>query len=489
MFVVLRLIFVGHMLETIPILGPSTDTDSQVNPQKTVNMYVKIESPGAISPISLRRTPGLPLIASAGTGGVGRSNGTRWKGKEYFVIGASLVSIDDNDVVATVGTLLTNSGRCEITRGRSYVMVVDGTYGYAWNGTTFTQNIQSGDADFPNNPTHCRYIDGFFIVNEAGTDNFYRSDLEDPTGQDPLIFEVASASPDNILALGVFDRDIFTGGEDSTQRYYNSGGAGFNFSPYPNTIQMGLVAPYSLYDWSGGVTGLFQSRTGGLGVYTLTGGQAIPESTDDDNEEMQGFSTKLDAFGTFYTLNNLNFYALTFPSANVTKVFQLGRKLSHHQASYDSTLPSGTIGRWRVSGLGYTGKRILAVDYANDNIYTLDTNTYTENSNPLICERFSQIIHNKGLPISCSRYEVHAKRGVGILSGQGSNPKLQLAVSYNGGETYSVHRSKSIGGQGQYRRRSVWKHLSGDVEQLNTWLRYSEPTDFAIFGGTADVTF
>lgn len=472
-----------RMRENIPILGPSSGSAVvQVNPQKTINLYTKLEGPGAVSPITLRRTPGLTLIDNTETGGAGRSNGVRWNGKDYFVIGGRLVSIDDNDVLTAEGILLTTSGRVSIARGRSYLLIVDGTYGYAWDGATFTSNIRSSDADFPANPTHAIYMDGYFLVNDAGTDNFYRSDSEDPTSWDPLLFEVASASPDDILGLAEYDRDIYACGEDTIQRYFNQGGAGFNFAPYPNTIQLGLVAPYSLVSGPNGVTGLMQAESGGLGVYTLSGGQAIPESTADDAEEMQGLSGKSDAIGSLYTLNDITFYVLTFPGADVTKVFQLGRQLSHHQKSYG-------IGRWRVSGLGYSGSRILAVDYNSDNVYVLDKDAYTENGSALICERYTQIVHNRGLPFVCPRYEVLVQAGVGLISGQGSDPQLQLALSRDGGQTYTVHRSKGIGGIGQYQQQAVWRQLGGDFYKLSTWLRYSEPTEFAILGGNADIEF
>lgn len=476
------------MRETLPILGPSSGNSLvQVNPQKTVNMYVKIEQPGALSPISLRRTPGLTLIDNTDTGGVGRSNGVRWRNKEYFIIGSRLISVTDNNVITAEGVLLTNSGRCVIARGRDYLLIVDGTYGYAWDGATFTSNIQSSDADFPSNPTHAVYVDGYFLVNESGTDNLYRSASEDPTDWDALLFGVASASPDNIIGLEVFGRDIIVAGEDSIQRYFNNSGTGFNFQSYPSNFELGLIAPYSLAHSAFGGTGLMHSDEGGIGVYTIAGGSMTLESTDDDAEEIASFSTVSDAFGMAFMMNNIAFYVITFPAAAVTKVFQIGRNLSHHLESRDSD--SASIGRWRVSGLGYTGKRILAVDYNSDNIYLLDKDAYTENGNNLICDRYTQIVHSQGMTFSCSRYEINAKRGVGLISGSGSDPKIQLRISRDGGETYSEFRNKPIGKIGQYEKRSVYRQLGGDFVQFNTHMRYSEPTDFAIFGGNMDITF
>lgn len=465
-------------MQQIPILGPSSEGALiQVNAQRSQNLWPRIETAGARNMITLRKIEGLKLVDSAGTGGVCRSNGVYWKGREYVVIGGSFVSIDDNDAITAEGTMLTVSGRCVIARGRDYLLIVDGTYGYHWDGTTFTSDITTNsDADFPASPTHAVYMDGYFLVNESGTDNFYRSEFEDPTDWDPLIFEVAAASPDFILGLATYDRDIYALGEDTTQRYYNSGGVGFNFSPYPSVMQAGLHAPYSLVGSVYGVHGLFRTQEGGLVVATLAGSQLNPESNDDDNEEIDALSATSDAIGMVYTRQGLTFYALTFPSADVTKVFNIGKQLSHHRKSKD-------IGRWRVNGMGYTGKRILAFDYNNDNVYELDKDTYTENGEVIECERTTQFIAQNQNPLSCTRYEAVFKQGVGLISGQGSDPKVGLAVSRDGGKTYSGFRYQSMGGIGQYSNRNVWKQLGDFDAVMNTRIRYTEPTDFAILGG------
>lgn len=213
-------------------------------------------------------------------------------------------------------------------------------------------------------------------------------------------------------------------------------------------------------------------------VGTLIGSQFSPESNDDDNEEIDGLSSTSDAIGSVYTRAGLTFYVLTFPAADVTKVFNIGRQLSHHRKSYG-------IGRWRVAGLGYTGKRVLAVDYNSDNIYELDKNTYTENGEIIECKRTTQFVANDQNSFSCTRYEVTFKRGVGLITGQGSDPKVGLAISRNG-VNFTGHRYQSMGGIGKYSNRNVWKQLGDFDAVMSTEIVYSEPTDFAITGGYAE---
>lgn len=465
------------MRNPIPILGPSAGKgDVQINPQKTYNLYTKFEGSGAKSPITLRSTEGLVKRGVSGLGGSGRSNGKLFKGREYYVIGQSLVAIDSVNIIYVIGTLSTTSARCQMVAGRNYLMIVDGSYGYTYDGTTFATIT---DPDFPANPTHCIYIDNFFLVNDAGTDTFYRSDFEDPTSWDALLFEVASASPDNILALATYDRNILAYGSETIQAYFNGGGSGFNFVPYSNTIQMGIAAPHSVAKTPYGVCFLAVSEDGGYGVVKFAGG-AQPISNADDHDEIGGLTKVNDAIGMSYTLKGRTFYILTFPTDGVTKAFDLTNNTSFHRKSYQ-------ISRWRVNGLGFDGERALGVDYANDKIYELDADVFTEDGEIIERIRDTQIISQSNNRFSVPMLEVDAKAGVGLATGQGSDPVMGLAISRNGGVSYSGFRYKSVGKMGEYELQSVWRELGGQFRSLNTRMIYTEPTDFEIYGAYAEV--
>lgn len=472
------------MRDSIPILGPSSENSIvQTNPQRRVNLYLKQEAPGARSPYSLRHTPGLILVDTA-TGGVGRSNGIQFDAREFFVIGEMLVSVDANGLLSEVGTLLTSSGRVEMAAGRTYMMLTDGTYGYAYDGVTFTQNIQNTDPDFPDGPTHCRYIDGFFIVNESGTDNFYKSASEDPLDWDPLEFEVASAAPDNILAIEVYDRDLIALGQYTVQRYYNSGDPDFPYSPYPNTVQAGILAPHSVVPSVMGTIFLANTKDGYAAVVMLSGGSIDVISDADINDRIGGFTGLSSAIGSIYTQNGHTFYVITFPADNTTLVCDLSQNFMWHDRS---SLIDGEAGRWRISGLGYlSGSKVYGVDYLNANLYELDLGTYTENEATIQRDNYAQIIHNNGNRLQIHSLEYVLNRGVGLITGQGSDPQLMLRVSKDGGQTYSPFRLKPFGTMGQYQKRSIFKRV-GEYVEFNSHLRVTDPVPVDIMAAYADI--
>ena len=174
---------------TIPFVGPfSTSRAVSVNNQATVNFMQAIKGQGAKAPIILETPPGLIDLGQLGDGPIRTSQMPNSSiragvGDLYGVFGQDLMAQTISSGNLTIGTLNANPGRVPIARGRNFIAMVDGTDGYTYDGVTFAQIV---DLDFPANPTHIIYIDGFFVVNESLTDNFYISALEDPTSWNAL---------------------------------------------------------------------------------------------------------------------------------------------------------------------------------------------------------------------------------------------------------------------------------------------------------------
>lgn len=458
---------------TVPIIGGTAISDAiQVNNQRTVNLYGKLESPGAKTPLALYHTPGLESIGS-GTGD-GRSNIVYWKTKSYMVIGNKLVSVTSANVVTEVGTLNTSTGRVEIARGRDYLALVDGTNGYSWNDSAFAV---ISDSDFPDDATHIRYLDGYFIVNDNGTDDFYISASEDPTSWDPLEFEVASASPDNILAIDEYDRDLYAIGEESTQVYFNSGNADFPFTPYPKALELGVLARYSVIKSPYGLFWLANIPDGDAVVVQVAGGQFKIISDQDTSSEISRLNTKTDAIGSVYTQEGHSFYVLTFPSDQLTKVYDITTGLWHDRESKP-------LGKWRVSGLGYDQSRILGVDFTNGKIYEVSRTVYNDDGEEIERIRRTQVVHKDRREFICWSFEAEVESGQGTEDG--GTPLIGIRSSWNGGYNWSNQRTQSMGAIGEYYARPKWGQLGSGVELIHE-LRVTAEIPVTIIGGYADI--
>lgn len=463
--------------EPIPLLGPTQEArSSKVNAQRSVNMFPSIEKSGAKNEIVMYPTPGLSLTNTPGSGYT-RSNSVKWNGSLYQVIGAQVVKINSSGIGTVIGTLLTSTGRCWLTRGRSFVMIVDGTDGYYTDGNTVSRIT---DVDFTGlNPTHCAWLDGYFIAN--GADEEYGiSALDNPASWAAADRGSAEGAPDDVLALTATNKDLYLIGDDTTEVHYNSGNATFPFEAYPGgIIDVGIEAVYSLARTPFGLIWLGTTDNGDAAIVRVRGLQVDIISDDDLNYQINQLSSTRDAFSMAWRRHGRTFYAITFPTDDRTWVVDLTTMLPHE-------LKSDGIGRWRVAGIGRIGNLFVCGDYNNGNLYTMSDSVYTENGSTIERMRVSQTVHSNNREITFNRVVLDVEAGVGLTSGQGSDPQVMLTYSDDGGKTWSSEMSRSIGAIGKYKKRVTWDNL-GTSYGRQFKFRLTDPVRFVMLGAYADI--
>lgn len=150
----------------------------------------------------------------------------------YAVYDTTLYLIDSNNNAISIGTINSYNTECHMTETGGYgsshphLIIVDGTAVYAVD-TGLSIGDQQTDLkriDLPYRvnsttqyikPTHCAYLYGYLIVNDAGTDAFYTS------YQYP--FEISNSEPDSFYE----EREQFiawwSGLDDETKEQYKAG--------------------------------------------------------------------------------------------------------------------------------------------------------------------------------------------------------------------------------------------------------------------------
>lgn len=150
----------------------------------------------------------------------------------YAVYDTTLYLIDSNNDAISIGTINSYTTECHMTETGGYgsahphLIIVDGTSVYAVNtGLSIgDQQLDLKRIDLPYRvnstteyikPTHCAYLYGYLIVNDAGTDAFYTS------YQYP--FEISNTESDSFYE----EREQFitwwTGLDDATKEQYKAG--------------------------------------------------------------------------------------------------------------------------------------------------------------------------------------------------------------------------------------------------------------------------
>ena len=458
---------------TIPISGGrQVDRAPEVNNQRAINWEASLEGSGAKSALTMIPTVGLTRVETFGNGPC-RSEIIEFKGAAYYVSGGELLKMTAAESVSSVGALNTSSGRCYIAAGRDYLMVVDGGDGYTWDDSTFAA---ISDVHFPSDPTYCAYVNGYFVSLNSGSDEWIISSPEDPTAWDALEFASAEASPDDAVAVVATYRDVYIIGTKTTQVYYFSENPDFPFNLYANgVLEFGTPAAASVTRTGGNIFMLGQEQNGGLTVLRVNGFQAERIADPDIAETLANMTTVSDAFGFSYTEADKTYYVLTFPTEDITLVYHVEQRMWHERQS-------GDLGRWRVLGYGRFNNKHYCGDYDNAKIYTLDRTVYTEDGATVRRVRRFAALHRDRLQFEVNEIEIEFKGGVGLLTGQGSDPKVMLRYSVDGGRTWSSTRTRELPELGEYDSTAIW-HRFGQCRDFRAEIVVSDPIEAIMIAG------
>jgi hypothetical protein len=470
----------------VPFAGTFNErTAKGISAQKLVNWHAEFDMSHGKKTLILNQRGGLVLVDEYS---VGPHRGMyEHSGALYFVSNNTLFCKDTDNVDTTCGTINTYAGRVGMASNGTYLIIVDGTDGWLWDGTTLDQIT---DADFVD-ATQIKFLHGRFIVNKPGTGEFYisttypsKADLINGAGWTSLDFATAEVDPDDLLAIEVDKQELWLFGDFTTELYFDSGDATFPFESQPGgAIEWGIAAPWSVAKGDSTVVWLAKNRNGGPQVVATAGFSPQVISTHAVEEAMSGYTVIDDAFA--YIVKGFDksyFYVLTFPSADVTWVYNmtLPPELGWHQWS------SYGVGRFRCSTYTYFNNKRYFGDALNGNLYTMSATAYTDNGDILERIAIGPSIEMDMNDFSVNSLEIHFNAGTGLISGQGSDPQAMLRVSRDHGHTYGNSRWRDIGGIGEYYRRSVWRQM-GQFTSYTPELRVTDPIRATVIGAYAEL--
>ncbi len=470
----------------IPFVGAAYKSASlNIDCQRCVNLFPELGGPNSKTVMALRGTPGMLLFVVLGySGSVGRGLFATSTNRLFGVVGSTLVEITALGVVTARGTIASSYGKVSMADNGLQLMLVDGNKGYT---LTLATNVfaEIVDVDFPAGAPVVDYQDGYFIVPKPNTSQFYISTLRDGSTWDALDFGDAEGSPDLLKRPIVNGRDVWLLGENSTEVFWDSGNPDFPFERIQGAfMEVGIAAIFSAAKMQGSVFWLGGSKEGFGIVFQSRGFQAVRISTHALEEEFLTYTTLDDAEGFCYQQEGHWFYQLTFPTASRTWVYDMTTSMWHERAYRDPT--SGDLGRHRATGHAFFNGRNLVMDYANDRIYELSPTTYTDNGDAILRIRTAPHIGDRRQRLAFRRLDLDLETGVGLSTGQGSDPQIMLQWSSDNGHTWSNELWRSMGRIGEYKKRVVWYRL-GMARDRVFRVMISDPVKVVLLAAFAEV--
>ena len=469
------------MPQVIPVTGPAYETVLQQNAQRLINWYLEEDQLGGKHDYILRPTPGLSLFSAIDNKTAIRGM-VEHKGVLYVVADNTLYSVDSSGTETSEGTLSTSSGLVKIAKSNDQIMIVDGTKGYIYDveDDTFAEIT---DGDFPASPTDVTYQDGYFITISDTDQKFYISQINVGTSWNALDFASATADADNLVACLSDHREIWLFGDKSVEVWFNSGNATFPFERRPGVLlHKGCAARDTVVQVDNTIYWLAKDEQGQSIVVRASGYTPEVITSRAVSQAIEGYTTVSDAQAYAYRDGMHEFYVLTFPTENVTWVYDASTQQWHERES----LEGQTYGRHRSNCYAFAYGKHLVGDFNSGNIYQMSTDVFTENSTRIKRVRRTQHVHSNNVLISMYNLVLDVEPGIGLDSGQGSDPQIMLRISKDGGHTWGNELWRTLGKAGIYNHRVKWDFL-GIARSWTLEFTITDPVDINILGAYADI--
>lgn len=424
----------------------------------------------------LPQVPGLRRLATIGPGPI-RGVYTTPTGRLAVVSGNKLYSVSPTWGPIESGTLMTFSGPVDMADNGIELCLVDGLNGYVVSLLTgkFQQITAEG---FMGGDRIC-FIDGYLLVNHPKTGQFQISGSYDALSWDGLDFGVAEGLPDAIVAVVANNRQMWALGQKSVEVYWNNGNADFPFARIDGSfIEHGCAAAQTAQKFAGTIAWLSDKGQ----VLMANGWQPVRISNHAVELAIREAGDISSAYAWTHAFDGHTFYCLQIPGVNTTWCYDHATSQWHERAD----LVGGRYQPFRASGATFAYGTWVVGDKTDGRIYALDPEACSFDGDPRVWERIPPRLNSQGTQMFVPRIQLDMEVGVGLDgSQQGSDPKVMMQISRDGGMTWGTERQATAGALGAYRHRADFRQC-GMGRDLAFRFHGSDPVRTVILGANIE---
>ncbi len=467
-------------MAVVPLFGVSQQgKSSTVTSQRHLNLYAEIVEDGEKSRVVYYGTPGLILFTSFGDTPV--RGGIPVGDSIYFVHRGVFWEVNNAGVKTNRGTLTTTSGRVQMDYNGTQIAIVDGSFTGFYVYTIATTAFATVTTNVIGVPIDVGFQDGYGILGYANA-QFQLTAAYDFTTLDALEYATAESNPDGLMRVLPDHGEIVLAGTNTVEFWGNTGGQDF---PYSNqrgsTLEFGLAARWSLVKYNDSLAGLFKNSMGQVQVMIMAGHALRKISSNELDYLINNYGSVADATAYSYMLGGHPMLQLNFPSEGKSWLYDASTNMW-------TPLESG------LSGARHRGEILVdflnkprIADYTTGDVYTLDADTYTDNGIPIAREIISRHIGNGLDRLAVHKVEVGFETGVGLISGQGSDPQCMMSYSDDNGHTWSNEDWSPMGAIGDHIARCFWR-CCGSAYDFVFKFRITDPVKVVITAGAITAT-
>lgn len=453
--------------------------------QRCINWYPSIsESSGTKSKARLIPTPGQDLAVSispnSGTGGRGLYEASN--GRVFGVWGDSLFEVFKNNTIIDRNSslrFLNTKGSVSISDNGAQLIIIDRPRGYILDFQTNTFS-QITDVDYPSNANQVVYKDEYFYLSVLDTQDIYQSALGDGSSWSALSVQQARSQPDNVVGITASNTDLIIFGTKTIEHWQNVGDDTFSFQRINGaTLGVGCKSANSIAKMNNAHYFLGSNESGAGMIWRLESYQIEKVSTEAIETAILEAEDTSEAIGYTYQSRGHLFYVISFPSIDRTFVFDEKTGKWHERAFYNSTTSDFKVHKSSHQVYSF-GKNY--VSYENDNnLYILDDDILTDNGSTILRLMNPPRFNFENKKISLRKVKLEWEKGIGLTSGQGSDPHIMMRYSKDGGYSWSSRLNRKLGEKGKYYYELSWDRL-GQGRDYVLELSVSDPVPVELYG-------
>lgn len=344
----------------------------------------------------------------------------------------------------------------------------------------------------PQRPTKLAYLDArVFMCGRNNNDNtlsqrVYWSAINRPDQWEELDFVSAAIKSDPVLGIAVAGNYLWMVGSETYELWQTTSSSGTLYSPIRKVngvaSGVGTVSGNSVAAIASSVFFVGGGETGRLHVYEgSSNGSIAVVSTDAMSMEFAKYSTMEDAVGMCWSDDGQVYYSVTFPTQDVTWVYNVGQKYWHKRSSTKNTIQH----RWNITCISPAFSMIIGGNGATGELYHVSTHYNDDDGEPIVRRRVAPHLRANGKLLRHISLELDLECGNALPYGQGSDPQVMLRAIDGAGRLPREPRWKSSGTQGMYRRRVKWYRLGSAVDRCYE-ICVSDPIRWTIYGATIE---
>lgn len=333
--------------------------------------------------------------------------------------------------------------------------------------------------------------DGFFLLTVKNSKTFY---VSAPLNANDWITNgnaIVSVFPNNIVAMWVFQRQVWFFSDTQSVVYYDSGNI-FPFDVNPNAfIEAGSGAQESTVTFNNTI-GWFGADARGKGKFwTAQGYTPVRISNHAVEFAVQSYAKTDDCVGFSYQDQGHDFACWYFPTPSVLWTYDSATGMWHRQGFWVAAI--GSFQAPHRQNHVFSFGRHLVGDWQSSKIYEMHIPVNTagvwtfadDDGAPLHRIRRAPHISKEQKRVYIAELQVYVETGIApanpLLDGAGKarEPSMDMRLSRDGGHTWSDPRTRGCGFSGQFASRVRWLRL-GQARDFVIEVHVSDPIGWRI---------